>query len=254
MVVAAASIALVLVVVAVVGLLAPAQPSSSDSSQDASPGTNLAGITVPAQAAPPALAANPGPGFSGQVDLRWARDVAAATGIPERAVVGYAAGALGAEHYFPGCGIGWNTLAGIGRIESDHGRHGGGVIDETGLVLPLIFGVQLDGDGVQNIPDTDGGAYDEDAEFDRAMGPMQFIPRTWISWAVDANGDLNPDPHNINDAALAAGDYLCFMSGGMSTEEGYLAGIAAYNAGEVYLRNVTEAAQRYGDAAASATD
>ena len=162
MVVAAASIALVLVVVFLLQLLAPSQGEPST-------GSNAPGFRMPVQAPPAPLAAAPGPGFSGMVDREWARDVAAATGIPERAVVGYAAGALGAEHYFPGCGIGWNTLAGIGRIESDHGRHGGGVIDETGLVLPLIFGVQLDGDGVQNIPDTDGGAYDEDAEFDRAL-------------------------------------------------------------------------------------
>lgn len=251
--VAAASIALVLLVVAVVRLLAPSEQTPTDSSQDASPGTNPAAIAVPAQAAPPALAADPGPGFSGQVDPRWARDVAAATGIPERALVGYAAGALGAENYFPGCGIGWNTIAAIGLVESDHGRHGGGVIDEIGHIEPLIFGVALDGNGVASIPDTDGGAYDFDTEHDRAFGPMQFIPRTWISWAVDGNGDEIADPHNIHDAALAAGDYLCFMSGGMSTEEGWLAGIAAYNAGESYLRDVAEAAQRYADAAASAT-
>jgi len=234
---AAASVALVVMVFTLVSRVAPVEPA----------------FAVPVQAAAPTLASDPGPGFAGQVDPDWARAVSAATGIPERAVVGYAAGALGAEYYFPGCGIGWNTLAAIGSVESDHGRHGGGVIDEIGHIEPLIFGVALDGNGVATITDTDGGAYDLDTEHDRAIGPMQFIPRTWLSWAVDGNGDSAPDPHNINDAALAAGDYLCFTSGGMSTEDGWLSGIAAYNVGEAYVRAVAEAAQRYADAAASAT-
>ncbi len=41
------------------------------------------------------------------------------------------------------------------------------------------------------------------------MGPLQFIPSTWRSWGVDANGDGVADPNQIDDAALAAGRYLC---------------------------------------------
>lgn len=241
------SITIAAVVIAGVALTAV----GSAQFRDGDGGTSAASVTVPVAAPAPQLAADPGPGFTGTVDRAWAKQMAQATGIPELAVVAYAAGALGAEYYFPGCGISWSTLAAIGLVESDHGRHGGGVIDEAGHIEPLIFGVALDGDGVALIPDTDGGAYDLDPEHDRAVGPMQFIPRTWQSWAVDANGDEIPDPHNIHDAALAAGDYLCFRSGGMSTDEGWLFGIAAYNAGEVYLRDIAVAAQRYTDAAAS---
>ncbi|MEQ1735710.1 MAG: murein transglycosylase, partial [Rhodoglobus sp.] len=64
-------------------------------------------------------------------------------------------------------------------------------------------------------------------------------------------GDGVPDPHNITDAALAAGDYLCHAAGELSTPDGWRSGVASYNAGDAYLRNVATAAQRYADAAAS---
>lgn len=45
---------------------------------------------------------------------------------------------------------------------------------------------------------------------------MQFIPSTWSNggpdgtgWGADGNGDGKKDPHNVFDAALAAGGYLC---------------------------------------------
>ncbi len=229
--------------------LAPRTTPSGASESSRTPATPA--ITFADQAPPPPLAAAPGPGYSGLVDRVWAQAVADATGIPMLAVVGYAAGALGAEDNFPGCGIGWNTLAGIGLVESDHGRHGGGVIDSIGHIEPKIFGVPLDGNGVVAIADTDGGAFDEDATVDRAIGPMQFIPQTWRSWVVDGSGDGVPDPHNINDAALAAADYLCHAAGELATPEGWRSGIASYNAGQSYLEKVAAATQRYGDAAAS---
>ena len=80
---------------------------------------------------------------------------------------------------------------------------------------------------------------------------MQMIPQTWRSWAFDGSGDGVPDPHNIFDAATAAGDYLCHAAGELRTPDGWRAGIASYNAGQSYLQNVAAAAQRYADAAAS---
>ena len=32
---------------------------------------------------------------------------------------------------------------------------------------------------------------------------MQFIPETWRYYGHDASGDENPDPNNIDDAALS---------------------------------------------------
>jgi membrane-bound lytic murein transglycosylase B len=44
--------------------------------------------------------------------------------------------------------------------------------------------------------------------WDRAVGPLQFIPGTWSDYAGDGNADGIASPQNIHDAALAAGIYL----------------------------------------------
>lgn len=202
----------------------------------------------PDQAGYPPLAATPtGPGYVGMIDPGWAQRVAKATGIPQLAVLAYAGAVVRSAEVTPDCGLGWNTLAAIGLVESDHGRHAGSVIGPDFTVSPPIFGVILDGGDTANIPDTDGGAIDGDAKYDRAVGPMQIIPRTWASWPSDGNGDGVGDPQNIADAAVAAANYLCNASKGMNTDAGWHAGIAAYNAGDEYLADVTTAAQRYFD-------
>lgn len=114
--------------VVVAGVLATVLlvPQVADILPDASEEPDVPTVTYPDQAAPPALAGVPtGPGLIGTVDPDWVEATAAATGIPREAVLAYGAAVLGAEDIFPGCGLGWNTLAGIGYAESDHGRHGG---------------------------------------------------------------------------------------------------------------------------------
>ncbi len=208
-------------------------------------------LTMADQSPPPPLAVSPtGPGYVGLIDADWAAATAAATGIPLQAVLSYAGAAIRSEEAFPGCSLGWNTLAGIGLVESDHGRHDGSVIQPDYSVEPPIFGVVLDGGDTANIPDSDGGAVDGISDFDRAVGPMQLIPQTWASFPSDGNGDNIPDPQNIADAAIGAANYLCrAVAGDMSTPEGWRAGIAAYNAGSDYLEAVATAAQRYGEVA-----
>jgi hypothetical protein len=202
----------------------------------------------PEQAAFPPLAATPtGPGYAGMIDPDWAKHTAQATGIPELAVLAYAGAVVRSREVTPDCGLGWNTLAAIGLVESDHGRHGGSAIEATFEVSPPIYGVILDGGDTANIPDSDGGAIDGDARYDRAVGPMQIIPQTWESWPSDGNGDGVGDPQNIADAAVAAANYLCHASGGMAKGNGWRAGIAAYNAGASYLDAISEAAQKYFD-------
>lgn len=204
------------------------------------------------QAAPPPQAAEPaGPGLDDRVEPGWATGIAAATGIPREAVLAYAGGVIGAVENFPDCTLGWNTLAGIGKVESDHARHGGGVIQPNGHVEPLIFGVPLTGGDVENIPDTDGGEFDGTADFDRAIGPMQIIPQTWRSWPADGNGDGVPDPHNIYDAAISAANYLCHAESDWLSGDGWRAGVAAYNSHPDYAAAVASAAQDYADAAAA---
>jgi membrane-bound lytic murein transglycosylase B len=133
----------------------------------------------------------------------------AANGIPNVALNAYRVAAARMAAVMPACGIDWSLLAGIGRVESNHGRFGGAVLNVDGTSTPKILGPPLDGVQFAYIADSDGGSYDGDSRFDRAVGPMQFIPTTWRAYAIDANGRGAPDPFNINDAALAAAHYLC---------------------------------------------
>ena len=200
-------------------------------------------------AAPPLAAVDAAPGIQGQVDADWATQTAAATGIPLRALVAYAGAAMSKAAEMPECGISWSTLAGVGEIESDHGRHGGSSLDAGGTAVPPIFGIALDGGNTANVPDSDGGEIDGDADHDRAVGPMQLIPQTWRNWHVDGGADGVEDPQNIDDAALAAANYLCRSSAAMDTEAGWRAAISAYNSSDTYLSNVAAAAVRYTQAA-----
>ena len=183
-----------------------------------------------------------------RVDDAWSSRVASATGIPRRALDAYAAAELVIDAEQPACGVGWNTLAGIGAIETDHGRHGGAVLGDEGYPMPAIRGPQLDGNGNAAIADTDGGAWDGDPVWDRAVGPMQFIPDTWSRWGADANGDGASDPNQIDDAALAAARYLCH-SGEMSSVDGWRTAIFSYNHLDTYVDDVAAVANSYALAA-----
>lgn len=178
------------------------------------------------------------------VDADWASRVAAATGIPRRAVIAYAAADVTVAHEQPSCEIGWNTLAGIGWVESRHGSYGGSRLDETGLVTPRILGPRLDGNGVAAIADTDGGALDGDDQWDRAVGPLQFIPETWRRWGADGDADGTRDPNHIDDAALAAARYLC-RSGPMASEAAWRDAVFTYNPLTRYIDDVATRANEY---------
>jgi membrane-bound lytic murein transglycosylase B len=205
---------------------------------------------APAAPAPLAAASATGAGIAARVDPTWAASTAAATGIPERAVLAYAGAALLKAEATPACKLSWTTLAAIGKAESDHGRHGGSSIGRDGTVTPPIYGVALNGDGVALIPDSDGGAIDGDAAADRAVGPMQLIPQTWRNWHTDGNGDGREDPQNIDDAVMATTNYLCRASTALDTESGWRAAIAAYNSAPSYIDKVATFAVRYNRLAA----
>ncbi|CAL9597526.1 lytic transglycosylase domain-containing protein [Streptomyces sp. enrichment culture] len=136
----------------------------------------------------------------------------------------------------PGCRLRWQLLAAIGQVES--GQAGGGRVRPDGTTLTPIRGPRLDGRGFALIRDTDGGAHDGDTAYDRAVGPMQFIPSTWASWGADGNGDGRADPHNVYDAALAAGRYLCAGGRNLSDPADLERAILGYNHSRAYLRTV----------------
>ncbi len=184
------------------------------------------------------------------MDADWVSETAVATGIPERALAAYAGASIVKAAAMPECGISWNTIAGIGATESDHGRHGGSAAAVDGTVSPPIYGVPLSGgEGIEHIPDSDGGAIDGDAEFDRAVGPFQLIPQTWRNWHTDGSGDGVEDPQNIDDAAMATANYLCRVSTAIDTEAGWRAAVTGFNSPSSYLDTVAGYAVRYAEAA-----
>ena len=177
----------------------------------------------------------------------WLRDTAERTGIPRRALAAYAGASLRLAETMPQCGLGWNTLAGIGAVESIHGSYLGASADDDGLVSPPIIGIALDGsEGVMEILDTDGGELDGDVRWDRAVGPMQFIPTTWADFAQDGNLDGRADPHQIDDAVLTAAHYLCASGGDLTSDDGWQAALAAYNRSVSYAHDVADLATSYG--------
>lgn len=182
------------------------------------------------------------------VDEGWLVQTAQKTGIPARALDAYGAAQLALEIERPQCAIAWNTLAAIGYVESRHGSFGGSTLGDNGVVRPPIVGVALDGNGVARIPDSDGGRFDGDPVWDRAVGPMQFIPGTWARWGSDANGDGVADPQNIDDAALSTARYLCSTSN-LDTAESWRAAIIAYNRSDVYVNDIAANANRFARAA-----
>jgi len=139
----------------------------------------------------------------------------------------------------PTCGISWWALAGVGRTESNHGRAGGGMARTDGVVTVGIYGIPLDGtNNTRLIGDSDQGQLDLDTLFDRAVGPMQFIPGTWNRWATDGSGDGIADPQNLYDGAMAAGNYLCNYGPGLDGIDGLRRAYFGYNRSDAYVANV----------------
>lgn len=169
----------------------------------------------------------------------------AANGIPTVALMAYRTAAAWLAAADPACGIDWALLAAIGREESDHGRFSGAVLHADGTSTPRIIGIPLTGHGTARVLDSDRGRIDGDAVYDRAAGPMQFIPTTWAAYGTDATGDGRADIFNINDAALTAARYLCGAGGNLRTHRGQVAAVLAYNHSDEYLAQVLALARAY---------
>ncbi|WP_320673310.1 lytic murein transglycosylase, partial [Patulibacter defluvii] len=99
-------------------------------------------------------------------------------------------------------GIRWEVLAAINEIETDYGR---------------------------NLSVSTAGA----------LGWMQFMPATWKTYGVDANGDGKRDPYNPVDAIFAAARYLRAAG----AEKDLRRAIFAYNHADWYVRDVLERAR-----------
>ena len=74
-----------------------------------------------------------------------------------------------------------------------------------------------------------------------AIGWMQFMPSTWETYGVDANGDGVRDPYNPEDAIFAAARYL--SAAGMPADT--YGAIYAYNHADWYVQEVLANAACY---------
>ncbi|MCW2754188.1 MAG: hypothetical protein JWQ32_1599 [Marmoricola sp.] len=161
---------------------------------------------------------------------------ASTSGIPSVALSAYQRAAQIIDAADPTCNVPWELIAAIGRVESDHGQYGGNKLGSDGVSRPGIYGPELNGkNGTQLITDTDGGQLDKDPVYDRAVGPMQFLPSTWSSVKVDADGDGKRNPQDINDASLASGVYLCSGTDDLGTRSGQQAAVFRYNHSHPYV-------------------
>jgi len=170
--------------------------------------------------------------------------------IPAAALAAYQRASVVINAADASCKLPWQLLAAIGRVESDHGRYTGGVLDTEGVAQPGIYGPRLDGTHrTTRVRDTDAGRLDRDRAFDRAVGPMQFIPSTWSVVGVDADGDDVRNPQDVDDAALAAAVYLCSGEGDLSTTAGQRSAVYRYNHSTHYVEVVLAltAAYQQGD-------
>src|SRR3954453_18992698 len=174
--------------------------------------------------------------------------------IPPRVLAAYVAAAKTINRAQPSCHLRWYELAGIGYIESGHAHTGGSESKHwNGVAKPPIFGPMLDGSAGVSWHDTDGGRLDHNAQWERAVGPMQFMPTTWAVWGADGNRDRHQDPQQIDDATLAAAGYLCTGGGSSLDQIGHLiAAVYSYNHSYAYVRAVLTVAAQYAGLAPNA--
>jgi len=180
------------------------------------------------------------------VNPAWSTRTGAAAGIPAPAMAAYGSVELRLRVEQPGCHLAWNTLAGIGWVESQHGTIDGRTLLADGRSSTPVIGPALNGQGFAAVRSTPASAARHgDATWEHAVGPLQFIGSTWERWAADGDGDGTADPLDLDDAALAAGRYLCADGHDLATVSGWNAAIHSYNHDDSYVLSVLNAANAY---------
>ncbi len=140
------------------------------------------------------------------------------------------------------CHLPVSLLAAIGQVES--GSLADAPIDARHRAS--VLGPVLDGrHGFKAVKDTDGGRWDGNRRWDRAVGPLQFIPSTWRTFGVDGDGDGVADPQDVEDAAATAAAYLCYGGRDLSRPSTLKAAVLAYNASAAYEALVLTYQKRY---------
>ena len=119
---------------------------------------------------------------------------------------------MGAAQTCPG--LPWGVLAGIGKVESDHGR--------------------------STAPGVHSGA-----NYAGAEGPMQLKPATFAQYAVDGDHDGTLNIFDPADAIYTAAAMLCANGAASGTPAGITQAIFAYDHSHAYVTNVMSWVVRY---------
>lgn len=144
--------------------LSPSSTATDPAPQQASPDR---GGATPGAAGTQGAARQSG---RGQTVAQWATAVAARVDLPARALVAYGSAEVRLHTALPGCHLSWVSLAGIGRIESNHGRYGGAHLLPNGDESQPVMGVPLDG--------TNGNAaISSSGDYAHALGRCSSFPR-----------------------------------------------------------------------------
>jgi len=150
--------------------------------------------------------------------------------VPGALLAAYRAAVAGAP---TGCHLPVSLLAAIGQVES--GSLAGRSVDGHHRAVPGVYGPVLSGGGYAAIHDSDGGSLDGDRRWDRAVGPMQFIPGTWRAFGRDGDGDGARDPQNVFDAAASAAAYLCLGGRDLRYAADLQSAVLSYNHSTAYV-------------------
>lgn len=198
---------------------------------------------------PPAKQAEEVPladGSTTEPDEEWVTETAASRQIPVRAMQAYARTEISQREAALECNLRWNTLAGVGSVESAHGTLGGAGLDAAGVPSKRIIGPPLNGEnGTRAIKATkESTALHGDEEWDRAVGPFQFLTSSWDQYGADADGDGEANPHDIDDAALGAANHLCDGERDLAGD-GWVKAVFAYNNSMAYVDKVRSIADSY---------
>jgi hypothetical protein len=172
--------------------------------------------------------------------------------IPGMVLTAYQNAADRMAKYNPRCNLDWQMLAGVGKVESNHARNG--QLDSRGNSLEAILGPVLDGKKYKAVPDSDAGRYDGDTVWDRAVGPMQFLPASWSMFIVDGNNDGISNPHNIWDSTFGTAAYLCSGGTDLSVRSNLAEALFGYNHSKPYVDAVLAWIDAYRSDGARAKD
>lgn len=117
--------------------------------------------------------------------------------------------------------IPWELVAGVGKLECDHGRHPHPACWRRGSENRAGAG-----------------------------GPMQFLAATWRRYGIDADQDGTADRWSAADAIVSAANYLA-ASGAADDPE---AALYAYNPSQTYVAAVLSWAEHYRQAFEESSD